>query len=236
MNIGPETPVGELAARFPFVVRILEDAQVDYHTAGARPFREACRRAEAPFDRMLSLVQAETQRRREIVVDWLTEPLDVVMSHITEGHHAFSRRLCADIQSDLTEALGVHIGRASLAKLAVKFSVFAEDLLRHFQHEEAMVFRYVAALGRQVLPQTPYPSLGGPTGILEFEHEDVEHQLEGLRDLTDGYMPPPGACPALRGAIAGLAVLERDLHEHLHLENNVLFPRARELERALAPR
>jgi regulator of cell morphogenesis and NO signaling len=233
MDIGPSVPVGALAARFPFLVRILEDASIDYHLSGARSLREACEKARASFDHLLERIDGEVLRPREVVVDWSTAPLGSLVSHVVDGHHAFSRQLAQEIRESLIGAQRAHPDWRFLVRLEVAFDDFATHLEEHFRQEESVAFRYVDALARGVVPHTEFESVDGPTGILEFEHESVEDSLARLRSLSDGYMPPPGACAALRSGMAGLSALERDLHEHLHLENNVLFPRARELEQRL---
>lgn len=209
---------------------VFEDAGIPYHLGGELTLREACAKARAPLDRVLAEVHGEIARPREVVVDWTTAPLTDLLSHIVDGHHAFSRQLCDQIRLGFRIAQRAHSEWRFLVRLETSFDAFATELVRHFQDEETVAFRYVDALSRKVVPHTPFPSVHGPTGILEFEHESVDETMAQLRKLSDGYVTPPGACSALRSSIAGMMVLERDLHEHLHLENNVLFPRARSLE------
>jgi regulator of cell morphogenesis and NO signaling len=233
LSVDPMMPVGTLAARFPFVVRVLEDASIDYHLGGAQPLRDACAAAHANLERVLALVQLETARKREVVVDWMVANLDELIDHVVEGHHAFNRTLCKRIRANLADAVVAHRGRRSLLTLARTFDGFQAELIAHFDKEETVLFPYVAALSRHVVLRAPFSSVDYPVRIMHFEHETQEDGLRELRDLSDGYMPPPKSCAPLRSALADLAALERDLHEHLHLENNVLFPRALAYEQTL---
>ena len=231
--IGPGDPVGIIAARFPFVVRVLEDARIDYYSAGSRPLHEACATAHVSLDGIMARLKAEAERPRSVVVDWMVAPLQQLMEHVVHGHHAFTRTLCGDIARNLEDAAQRHQDLTSLSELARLFTAFQADLVHHFDQEEAVAFPYVDALCQRFVPFSPFESVGALANILEFEHENVEDRLGELRELTDGYMPPPGASASLRAAHAGLRTLERDLHEHLHLENNVVFHRARQLAQAL---
>lgn len=232
-SIDPNHPVGLLAARVPAVVRVLEDARIDYHTAGSRSLREACEEASASVETIVALLEAAANHPRE-PHDWNTAPLSQVVAHLVEGHHAFTRELLRRTQTQLGLARRHHVGRARLDELEETLRGFAEDLLAHLSKEEVVLFPHILLLEQHKdMSETPFTSVEFPVRVLNIEHESAEDQLAALRLLTDGYLPPPGASAALRGVYADLSVLERDLHEHIHLENNVLFPRALEIERVL---
>lgn len=232
ISIDPSNPVGVLAARVPTVVRILEDAHIDYHTAGHRSLRDACEAASASVDRVLSLVEAEV--RHAHAHDWMEAPLSQLVGHIVDGHHAFTRELLRRSQSELALACRQHPDKRSLLELDEALRGFAEDLVAHQDKEEAVLFPHILVLDqRHDMSETPFTSVDFPVRVLNVDHESVEDRLAELRSLSDGYFPPPRASASLRAVLADLSSLERDLHEHLHLENNVLFPRAIEIERAL---
>lgn len=231
--IDPSHPVGVLAAQMPAVVRVLEDARIDYHTTGSRSLREACEAASASVDRIVTLLEAEAQKGRG-GDDWMTAPLAEVIAHIVDGHHAFTRELLRRAQAELTIACRQHPERLQLVELQDSLRVFAEDLIAHQEKEEAVLFPHILVLDqRRDLSEAPFTSVDFPIRVLNVDHESVEDQLAGLRRLSDGYFPPPRASASLRAVLADLSALERDLHEHIHLENNVLFPRAQDIERAL---
>jgi regulator of cell morphogenesis and NO signaling len=86
------------------------------------------------------------------------------------------------------------------------------------------------------LDASPFGTVGNPIAVMVAEHETVGDELARLRELTGGYTPPADACNTFRGLYHGLAELERDTHEHIHVENNVLFPRAQAREDELIAR
>lgn len=235
MSIDPSMPVGTLAARLPFVVGILEHERIDYHLGGAQSLRDACAAAHAPLERVLGQIQRAVSRPRDNAMDWLIAPLDEVMDHIVEGHHLFTRALCRRVRQNLAEALRIHHGWTRLVQLDRVFDGFEEDLLSHLDKEEAHVFPYIKVLNQHGRTRAPFSTVDYPVRIMHFEHESQEDALQELREVTDGWSAPPRSCAALRAVHADLSALERDLHEHLHLENNVLFPRAVELEREARP-
>jgi len=233
ITIDPSHPVGVLAARMPTVVRVLEDAHIDYHTAGSKSLREACEAASASVDRIVALLEVEARSPRE-PHDWTTAPLSEVVAHLVEGHHAFTRELLRRAQNELGLARRHHSDRKQLGELDESLRGFAEDLLAHLEKEEAVLFPHILGLEQhRDMSETPFTSVDFPLRVLNIEHESAEDRLAELRALSDGYFPPPRSSASLRAVFADLAALERDLHEHIHLENNVLFPRALEIERSM---
>ena len=233
MHIDPAMAVGKLAARLPFAIRILEDEGIDYHLGGAQTLHDACAAVHASLERVLGHVQRAVVRTRAVTLDWLEAPIDDLLGHIIDGHHAFTRDLCRRLRADLAVAFAKQGTALGLKPLGVAFDAFEDELLTHLDREETVVFPYIRVLGRRERPRGGFSTVEYPIRIIGFEHESQEDWLRELRRLTDEYTPPPGACAAMRAVCADLASLERDLHEHLHLENNVLFPRAAELEREL---
>jgi regulator of cell morphogenesis and NO signaling len=105
--------------------------------------------------------------------------------------------------------------------------------------EERVLFPYIERLellaaGGGSLPASPFGSIQAPIGMMEHEHDDAARALARLRELTNAYTPPADACNTFRGLYHGLAELEKALHEHIHLENNVLFPLGTKLEEELS--
>ncbi len=233
MTVDPTTPVGKLAARLPFIVRILEDRGIDYHLGGAQTLQEACAAVHASLEQVLGHMQTAIARTRAISVDWMDAPLPDLLTHIVDGHHSFTRDLCRRLRADLAVAFATQGTAYGLKPLGVAFDAFEDELLTHLDREETVVFPYIRVLARGERPRGGFTTVEYPIRIIGFEHESQEDWLRELRRLTDHYSPPPGSCGALRAVCADLASLERDIHEHLHLENNVLFPRAGELERDL---
>ena len=125
----------------------------------------------------------------------------------------------------------------TLLPLQSTFERLQNELLSHMTKEDVVLFPAIvaaeAALTQGYKGAERWGWLEQPIGVMEAEHESACADLATMRDLTKGYAPPEDACPTFRGLYYGLAELERDMHVHVHLENNVLFPRAADLARAL---
>jgi regulator of cell morphogenesis and NO signaling len=173
---------------------------------------------------------------RAYTVDATTWPLDRLIDHILDTHHAYVRRQIPAIQA-LTRKLAAArgSGHPTLETIAGLFANLASELERHMEKEERILFPYVRAmfaakLGSGRLPPNPFGTVGNPIRMMEIEHSAAGDDMRALRTLTDDYQPPPEACVTWRACYAELAEFERDLHEHVHLENNVLFPAAVRME------
>lgn len=229
--------LADLATTSPNAIRILEQYGLDYCCGGKQPFEEAC----------LSKGLAPEQILREIddaVVftmvdqDWKTAPLDELVSHIVETHHAYLKLDLPVLEARIDKVVAVHGARdpQKLPRLAVVFAALRRELESHLQKEEAILFPFIVQYGRaesrnQATPPVPFGSIANPIAAMEHEHADAGDALAEIRDLTGGYNPPAYACATVRALYDGLKALEKDLHVHIHLENNILFPRAIALER-----
>jgi regulator of cell morphogenesis and NO signaling len=161
---------------------------------------------------------------------WHDEPLSALVRHILDSHHAFTRsqlRRLDQLSRAIVAADGA--GRPEHALLAA----LADDLGPHLHKEELMLFPYVLAMdaaGDGDAPSPPFGSVENPVRMMNLEHDQVADLLRQLREVTDDYLAPPEASATTRDFYAGLAELDRDLVRHIHLETDVLFPRAVALE------
>jgi regulator of cell morphogenesis and NO signaling len=119
-----------------------------------------------------------------------------------------------------------------------QLSQLGDELLFHLNKEERILFPYIEALeasrrNGSKAPASCFESVGSPIAAMMSEHEAAGALLESMREATGGFAPPAGACPTLTGLYHGLDAFERDLHRHVHLENNLLFPQAIAMEQAV---
>jgi regulator of cell morphogenesis and NO signaling len=163
--------------------------------------------------------------------DWT---VDRLVDHIVATHHAYVRSALPRIAASLTTLMEVHGARhPELAQIAARFDGVAQDFLQHMRKEEHVLFPYVRELAaRGPRRPSPFGTVENPIRMMEREHEHSDAQMREIRHLANGYVPPPDGCATYRACFDELAQFERDLHRHVHLENNVLFPRAVELEGA----
>lgn len=206
INITPETRVAEIAARNPATIRVFQRFSIDFCRGGKRPLSEVC---------------AE--------------------NFIVNKYHADLRTELPRLHQMAVKVLNAHGEKHPdvFPELLEVFAGLRQELDSHMMKEERVLFPYAARLEKlaakgEGLPASHTGSIQAPIGMMEHEHEIAAQALARLRELTKGYAPPSGACNTFRGLYHGLAELERDLHRHIHLENNVLFPRAARLEEELA--
>ena len=120
-----------------------------------------------------------------------------------------------------------------LVRVATSFDQMGRDLLQHMMKEERVLFPYIRELAASegVATPSPFGTVENPIRMMEREHREASDEMRLIRELTNGYVAPADGCSTYRVCVAELAAFERDLHRHVHLENNVLFPKAIELER-----
>jgi regulator of cell morphogenesis and NO signaling len=147
----------------------------------------------------------------------------------------------ADLRRELPRLGRIADNPAVLPDLASPFRGLREELESHMMKEEQVLFPYVErmealAASGEPLAASPFGSVRAPIGMMEHEHEDATQALARLRRLTGGYTPPADAGDTLHSLYLGLGELEKALQAHIHLENDVLFPRAARLEEELLAR
>ena len=163
-------------------------------------------------------------------VDWTERTLSDLIDHIERTHHAFLRDELPRLTGLVHKVARVH-GDTTPWMVSIKevFDDLRPALEGHMQKEEEVVFPMIRAL--EAGEPLPEPSSLGrdPIQLMEDEHDDAGDALKRMNALSDGYTPPDDACGTFRAALDGLARLEADMHQHVHKENNLLFPRARKL-------
>lgn len=160
-----------------------------------------------------------------------------LIAHIVGHHHAFTRRELERLQPLGRKVVEVHgANHPELADVVKVLEELVHDLTPHMLKEETVLFPYLRKLDgigtfSARLPDAPFGPVGNPIRMMKREHEQAGDLLAMLSELTDAYPIPEDACPSYQSFYAGLQGLERDLHEHIHVENNMLFPEAEFAER-----
>jgi len=240
LDITPETHVARIAIRHPATIRVFQRHGIDFCCGGKRPLAEACTEAEVDFEVLREELSAAEAGPESDDRNWGDAPLTELADHIVSRYH---ERLREDLPrlSDMAGRVVAAHGEKHpevVPELARVFAALRAELEAHTQKEERILFPYVRQLEAVetrggVLSDSPFGSVAAPIGCMEAEHVAAGEALARLRELSGGFEPPAGACPTFRGLYHGLAELEADTHRHIHLENNLLFPRAIELERKL---
>jgi regulator of cell morphogenesis and NO signaling len=235
MNKHLESPtIGDIVAADFRAAEVFERFGIDFCCGGNRPFDDACRLAAVDPDIVLQALHAISRPAVEReVASW---PLDRLIDYIESTHHAYVRRALPSIARHLGNVLNAHGDRhPELVRVGHAFAVMSDELLQHMLKEERVLFPYVRELAqRQRAPcgrvVSPFGTIENPIRMMEREHREAAGALQVIRQLTGGYAVPSDGCSTYAVCMAELAQFERDLHRHVHLENNVLFPRAVALE------
>jgi regulator of cell morphogenesis and NO signaling len=228
-TIEPDRTLSELVLEQPGRARIFEELQLDYCCGGKRSLAESAAERELHLETLVSALEAADRASEdgEGEHDWRQASLTELCDHIVDVHHEFLRRELPRIAELSTKVAGRHGDTLpSLKELEIRFEALQEDLIEHIDREEAGVFLLCRELegGSGEPLQTVSPQLG----MHEAAHEAVGQGLASLRELAGGYRTEDALCTTHRVLLESLAELERDLHRHIHEENNVLFPRLRE--------
>ena len=239
MGISTATTVRELALEFPNATRIFEKLGIDYCCGGNKSLEAACTSANLSAGEVLeSLVSAEPAAGVEQKgQNWSSEPLGDLVAHIIGKHHKYTREEIARLGPLFDKVCSVHgKNHSELLQMRVRFQELAQELSAHMMKEEMVLFPYIVRMeeavigGTPVLPP-PFGTVQNPVAMMMHEHDGAGEALRAIRQASNGYAPPDDACISYRTLYKALEDFEADLHQHIHLENNILFPRAVEMER-----
>ncbi len=241
MNLDLHTKtVREIALDMPISTRIFEAHKIDYCCHGDTNFDEACRSAGLNPDAVIEQIGGVVDKLGNRELDWLNDAsLTEVMDYILDKHHAFTRDEMAQLTA-LANKVATRHGEHLPALLELKstFQELCDDLEPHMLKEEEVLFPYIEEMEarhdeKQPPRFPPFATVRNPVGMMSIEHEAVGELLVKMRKLTDDYTLPDWACPSFTALYHRLADLEADVHQHIHLENNLLFPKAIEMEQSL---
>ncbi len=228
--------VAELVVEQPSLTRVFEKLGIDYCCGGKRSLKEACEKRGLDAQSVLLTLNALSGAQNgaaDAETDWSRAALSELCDHIEQTHHRYLIEELPRIATLVDKVSRVHGGNhPSLHQVKEVFIGMARELLEHLQKEERMLFPMIRGLEANG-SAAPMGSVAGPIQRMETEHQASGDGLESLRELTDGYTPPASACGSYRAMLSGLEDLEKDLHHHIHKENNILFPRAIEKEASL---
>lgn len=240
MSVSTTRTVRELALEIPEAARIFEKVGIDYCCGGNKSLEEACAVSNLSVDEVIdSLELAEqTARAKQKDRNWQAEPLADLVAHILATHHKYTREEIARLGPLFDKVVSVHgKNHPELGQIRSVFRGLAQEMTTHMMKEEAVLFPYIvrieeAVTQREPVLPPPFGSLQNPVAMMMHEHDSAGDALRAMRQATAGYTPPGDACISYKTLYQALADFEKDLHQHVHLENNILFPRAIELERA----
>jgi regulator of cell morphogenesis and NO signaling len=231
--------VREYAIETPQTIPVFEKLGIDYCCGGNRSLEEACATAKVSFDQVMAQIEAAIATPvRPSDKELRSGSLAEMISHIVRTHHVFVRTQIPDINALIEKVYTKHgANHPELTTIRNVYRGLGEELMAHLMKEENILFPYIERMEESVLQREPvlpppFGTVANPVRMMEHEHDNAGIALRSLRETSQNFTPPPDACTSFRALYTALENFEKDLHQHIHLENNLLFPRATEMESA----
>ena len=239
MTVMTAKTVRELAVENPTATRVFEKLGIDYCCGGNQSLEQACGRANVSVDLVLDSLEIaeETARAAKQERAWQTEPLSELIAHIKNTHHQYTREEVVRLTALLQKVCSVHgKNHPELLDIQATFAGLAQELTTHMMKEEMVLFPYLARMEEAVTQKepvlpAPFGSVANPVAMMEHEHDSAGNALRAMRKASNEYAAPADACVSYQTLYQALSAFEADLHQHIHLENNILFPRALAMEK-----
>ncbi len=239
MNFSTETRVNEIALSNPGARRVLEDAGVDYCCGGGKSLQDACLHAGVTADEILKRLRQNSELRDSGDTQWISAPLAALTRHIRERHHRYVRDSIPRVRALLAKIREKHgLKHCEIEEIEKLFGDVAREMTAHMQKEEQILFPYIDALERSAsgsgsVEPPFFQTVRNPIHAMMKEHDSAGDLVKRIRKASNDYKAPPDACTSYQATYQELRQFEEDLHLHVHLENNILFPRTVELEAAV---
>ena len=227
------TPVGKWVTEHPRTARVFEELKIDYCCGGGKPLAEVCKAkqldAVAVVSRLSDMIATSVEVSQPA---WSDISLTDLCDHIESTHHAFLKTELPRLTQVVEKVASVHGAKyPELLEVRNVFSELRAELEPHMFKEERILFPAIRQLEQSAShPQFPFGTVANPIRMMEHEHDMVGDALKRIRELTVDFEVPDHACNTWRVMLDGLQNLESDLHQHIHKENNILFPKAQQLE------
>lgn len=238
MNITKNHLIGQVVRMNYTHAEVFKRHGIDFCCNGNRSIGEACEKAKLSLDQVLhELNTLPTHSDTELDVS--TWPLDLLVNYIVKKHHRYVEQKIGEIKPYLAKIVQVHGQQhPELSEINALFLASADELVQHMKKEELILFPFIENMVTAKVHGRPFTlphfqSLENPISMMHHEHNTEGERFSQISALSTQYTPPSDACNTYRVTFALLREFEEDLHRHIHLENNVLFPEAITLEREL---
>lgn len=241
MTITKDQTIAQCVANNYQTATVFKKHKIDFCCGGKISISEACQKNKVDEEPLLQELNEVTQQKsQEDAAE--TYELDKLAKYIVEKHHTYVRQRIPEIEPFLDKVVRVHGEKhPELKKVQENFQAVKEELLNHMQKEEKVLFPYIeqmmeAKKNNTQLEPSFFGTIKNPINMMEMEHESAGNAFKEIREITNDLTPPDSACNTYRVTFSLLDEFENDLHRHIHLENNVLFPKSIMVETGLLSR
>ena len=238
MTISATKTVREVALELPQATRIFEKLRIDYCCGGERPLGEACTTAGVKIDSLVRMLEeaAQVEATARDSIDFSKASLAELITYILDKHHVYTKQEMERLPALVDKVVSAHgQNHPELLRMRELVRQLCADLEPHMFKEEQILFPYVLEMESSLVrnrpaPFAPFGTINNPIHMMMIEHDTVGDLLRELRAVSSDYTVPADACISFQTLYGALEAFEQDLHQHIHLENNILFPRAAEME------
>lgn len=231
--------IGDIVAKNFHAAAVFSKYGLDFCCGGGKSVQEAATKKSVDLDKLTEELKAVLSEPNETHIDYAAWPADLLASYIEKTHHRYVREKAPVILAYLNKLCQVHGSRhPELLEVNRLFQECAKELIQHLLKEERILFPYIVQMINSEIDHTqlaaaPFGSIENPIHMMEHEHDAEGERFEKIAKLTDNYAVPADGCSTYRVTYEMLKEFEDDLHKHIHLENNILFPKSIALQQAL---
>ena len=237
MEIKEQVTIGEMVAKDYRAATVFESFGIDFCCKGNRTLEEACEKKKIDAAEVQKALDEMLTSPGEGSMDFNFWPMDLLADYIEKKHHRYVEERIPLLLQYLNKLCKVHGDvHPELFEINRLFGETAGELTAHMKKEELILFPYIRKMlkkskdGSRIVDAPHFGTVKNPIKMMMQEHENEGDRFEKIATITDGYTPPADACNTYRVTFSLLDEFERDLHKHIHLENNILFPKAIEHE------
>ncbi|MFB9055809.1 iron-sulfur cluster repair di-iron protein [Mariniflexile ostreae] len=236
LNKGAQKQIGHFVADDFRTAAVFSNYGIDFCCKGHRTIEEVCDKKGIDTNELLNKLEAAVNSNANQSIDYKSWPLDLLADYVEKKHHRYVEEKTPVLRQFLDKLCKVHGERhPELFEINELFTGCAGELAAHMKKEELILFPFVkkmvaANLNRSAIEAPHFGTVGNPIAMMMEEHENEGERFRKIAELTNNYNPPADACNTYRVTFAMLEEFEKDLHLHIHLENNILFPEAIKLE------
>jgi regulator of cell morphogenesis and NO signaling len=232
--------IGAFVAQDFRTAAVFSKYKIDFCCKGNRTINEVCEKQDIDSDTLLQNVFDVLQSENNNTIDFNSWPLDLLVDYIEKTHHRYVEDKTGIILQFLNKLCSVHgTNHPELFKINELFTAGAGELSQHMKKEELMLFPFIKRMVKTkessgIFSQPSFGTVSNPIAMMMQEHDNEGERFREIANLANNYTAPDDGCTTYKVAFAMLNEFEQDLHKHIHLENNILFPKAVMLEEEFA--
>ena len=237
INKNANKQIGNFVAEDYRAAAVFSKYGIDFCCKGHRTIQEVCNKKNIDENELLDELNATMNVKSNEGIDYKSWPLDLLAEYIEKKHHRYVEEKIPVLKQFLDKLCKVHGSRhPELFEINNLFIASAGELAAHMKKEELILFPFIkkmvsASISGQPIQMPGFGTVENPIAMMMIEHDNEGERFRKIAELTNNYNPPADACNTYRVTFAMLNEFEQDLHLHIHLENNILFPEAAKLEK-----